>query len=381
MAQETVKESKPAEEIQNQKLKQRIGKLFSEVYTSIDQTRKLVDQQESLPDKTLNPFGTDKRSNQSSINALLDEAIAMLDNSEVSECRDRISANQKRIQQSYNKIAEHRRLKISAPLQKDLGRLDKLNPFKASQEQYDLWITEEQQGIAAAQDELRKLKLEFVDHLRAIGLRIDEKGVDAILGSISGDELVSMAIVFDNIKHLTTQLQELTAESGEALEESKRYYGMYLVMVKIVDRMQKSFVEDIHQVHLPKLKGYSEQANGNIQQAKRLIATDGGDKEILRKNIASNELTQQTAELYMSYLRQNAALITKENKGVERSMATATNTYLTVKLSSDVAALIKSGRQNFDALMKLQVPEMREFANENIRKEFARMTEELRAGR
>ena len=69
------------------------------------------------------------------------------------------------------------------------------------------------------------------------------------LSSVSGDDIVTMAVVFDNIKHVTTQLQELTEQSGEALDVSKRYYGMYVVMIHVMDRIQKSFVRDINEKH------------------------------------------------------------------------------------------------------------------------------------
>jgi hypothetical protein len=53
------------------------------------------------------------------------------------------------------------------------------------------------------------------------------------------------------------------------------------------------------------------------------------------------------------------------------------NTYETVKLSSDVASLIQAGRKNFDTLMQLRLPYLREFRNEVMNKEFKRMTKTL----
>jgi hypothetical protein len=189
-----------------------------------------------------------------------------------------------------------------------------------------------------------------------------------------------MAVVFDNIKHVTTQLQRLTEESGEALDVSKRYYGMYVVMIHVMDRIQKTFVRDIHEKHIPKLEEFASKADQNINQARALIEVDGGEQELLEANIASNELTRATAKLYIEYLHRNADLIAAENARAQKNLATAMNTYDTVKLSSDVAALMNTGRRDFEALMKLQVPALREFNNEAIRKEFQRMTAELRAG-
>ena len=117
-----------------------------------------------------------------------------------------------------------------------------------------------------------------------------------------------------------------------------------------------------------------------MKQARALINLDGGDRKLLEANIRSNQLTRQTANLYIEYLKQNAALVATENKRAQKNMATAMNTYETVKLSSDVAALMNTGRRDFETLMKLQVPALREFGNDAIRKEFKRMTTELRSG-
>ena len=360
-------------------LKQRIGRLFANVYSTVNETRELVDRHESLPDRSYNPFRTDKQSNRAEMNELLDEAIEMLQVSEVSECRQQIRDVHEAIHNSHSKIAEYRRKRISAPEEQDLGRVDKLNPFVTTREAYDEMINLQQQEIKTREQQLVEVKATFVKELRAIGLNVDAEGAETLLASVSGDDLVSMAIVFDNIKQLTIQLQELTVDSGEALDEAKRYYGMYFVLVKVIDRIQKTFVDEIHAVHIPKLHEYSQLAKQNIDQANALIKVNGGDAAILRSNIVSNELTQKTAEMYVTFLEDNAKLITQENHEVEKSLATAMNTYKTVKLSSDVAALMKTGRQSFDTLMKLRLPAMREFENDSIRREFTRMTEELRA--
>jgi len=110
-----------------------------------------------------------------------------------------------------------------------------------------------------------------------------------------------------------------------------------------------------------------------------LIKRNGGDKKTLEANIASNKLTRETAELYVGYLKRNAVLIDGENRRAQKNLATAMNTYDTVKLSSDVAALMSTGRRDFETLMKLQVPSLREFGNKAIRKEFERLTSELRS--
>lgn len=362
------------------RFQQRFGELFESVLPTLDQARELVDRHASLPDISRVPFKTDKQSNSAEINELLDQAIEVLGISEVSDYRQRIRDSISAISTSHANIADYRRQRVSASFAKDQSKLDIVNPFELSKEALDERIAAESAEIDSQEQLLVELKKSFAEELSKIGVEVDEDGVDALLSSVSGDDIVTMAVVFDNIKQVTTQLQQLTEESGEALDVSKRYYGMYVVMIHVMDRIQKTFVRDINEKHLPKLNEFASQADANIKQARALIEIDGGDSQLLKANIASNQLTRETADLYIEYLQRNAELIEAENKRAQKNLATAMNTYDTVKLSSDVAALMNTGRRDFETLMKLQVPALREFSNESIRKEFQRMTSELRAG-
>ncbi|MCC9602462.1 hypothetical protein LOC67_18075 [Stieleria sp. JC731] len=358
---------------------QRIGKLLENVFPTLEEARTLVDQHADLPDSSSIPFRTDKQSNSAAINELLDEAIEALCISQVSDYRQQIRDATNAIANSQEKIADYRRQRLSASYAKDQSQIDKVNPFELSKEAIDEQIKSEQDSIENQRERLAELKATFAKELTKIGVDVDEEGVESLLSSVSGDDIVSMAVVFDNIKQLTSQLQELTEESGEALETSKRYYGMYVVLVHVMDRIQKTFIRDINTDYIPKLDGFAEQATKNIQQAQTLIKANGGDVDTLKGNIESNELTRRTAKLYIEFLKQNAQQIANENKRAQKNLATAMNTYDTVKLSSDVAKLMSTGRRDFEVLMKLKVPSLREFNNDAIRKEFQRMTSELRS--
>ena len=360
---------------------ERFGQLFEEVVPILEETRGLVDQHADLPDKSRLPFTEDKQSNSAAINELLDAAIVILGNSEVSDYRQKIRDANELIQGSHETIADYRRQRVSAKWARDQSQIDKVNPFELSKESIDEQIENEEKEIQKQEKRLVELKKQFAKELSDIGVVVDEAAVESLLSSVSGDDIVSMAVVFENIKNVTAQLQNLTQQSGEALDVSKRYYGMYVVMVHVMDRIQKSFVRDVREKHIPKLKAFSKQADENIAQARSIIELKGGDPVLLSANIESNKLTQQTAILYIDYLQRNAALIEAENRRAQKNLATAMNTYNTVKLSSDVASLMKSGRRDFDALMKLQIPQLREFSNESIRREFERMTVELRSDR
>ena len=367
----------PAEELR-EKEEDRIGRLFEKVVPTLDEARKLVDRHDSLPKRRfllLRPLGGDQFSNEAETRELLDEAIEMLDSSPLRDRWKKLHATRQLIRKGHHKLADYRQRRIFALREKETGFFDR--PFIYTKEDIDEMIAAEEKEISENEKAIEKLKDEIVKVLKELHLDIDRDGLESLLSSVSGDDFVSMISLFDNIRQLTGQLQDLTEQSGEALDIAKRYYGMHVVLVKIMDRMQERFISEIDKQHIPRLQSYGKTAEENIRQALELIRKEGGEEEILRSNIESNELTQRAAKLYTEYLLQNADLIRSENQQIKKNLATALNTYKTVKLSSDVSRLMKTGRQNFEALMQLQIPPLREFRNEMLRKEYQRMTTEL----
>ena len=351
------------------------GEEFERVLPTLEETLELLDKEENLPKRTW-LWGEDQRSNRRRIDVLLDEAIESLGISGLNEARDQIHELEQQVRDTRRTISEYQRKRVSAPKHDSLGVVGKT--LKTTREDYDKLISEEEANIAEWENEMTRLRGEFAGSLRGIGLELDEEAVAGLLASVTGDDVVSMAIVFDNVRRVTDQLQNLTEQSGEDLETAKRYYGMYVVLVEVLNHIQQSFIDQVKEDHVPALRKFEEQATKNIEEAQDLIRGGKGDEAVLRGNITANETTRRAAQLYVSYLEQQAQMVEAENEQVKKTLATARNTYATVKLSSDLATLMESGRQSFNTLMKLKLPYLREFKNDALRREFERMTEQLR---
>jgi hypothetical protein len=86
------------------------------------------------------------------------------------------------------------------------------------------------------------------------------------------------------------------------------------------------------------------------------------------------------AKLYLTYLeKQRNDLLAARNK-LAPDIAAARNTYETVKVSSELVAMMRSGQNLFDALKNLQMPELRVFENLEMKKEFEKLTVQLKSG-
>jgi hypothetical protein len=94
-----------------------------------------------------------------------------------------------------------------------------------------------------------------------------------------------MGIAFKNVRTVTTQLETLTTQSGEALDVARKCacaywrtfkrlrqlcptgsrfgiadYGMYVALLKTMDRMQKVFVDKVDREYVPNLRKFRRES-------------------------------------------------------------------------------------------------------------------------
>lgn len=352
--------------------RERAKKLFGEVMEPLTEASEAYDRHDELDESTW--FGEDQGDNEEHINELLDKAIEVLGISSIETTRSELRLLEKEIGALELQIIEDREARLGAPLEEDLNALEKT--YKKTQEEYDARIEEATDGIATRKARIRTLEDKFVTEMRAIGIDIDLEGARSLLSTVTGDDFIEMCVVFDNVRGITEQLEGLTEESGESLEAAKRYYGSYVVLIHLMDRIQKDFVRRTREEMVPKLAEYADKARELIKGAERNLK-DGGDPAIAQQNIAANELTIRATELYADYLRGQANEIEARNKELQVTLRDAESTYDTVSLSSQVAAILKEGQRNFAALLELELPALRGFENSELKAEFERLTRQM----
>ena len=275
------------------------------------------------------------------------------------------------IAQKQKNISVYRRKKVSAPE-------SSYNPLVTTQSGYDKKIASAEGEIVAAKESIVGEKDLLVKDLARIGMKLDADSIDKLLDSITGDEFMRVSIIFDNAKKFAAELERLTNESGEDLETAKKYYGVYLMLLKTVSRLQNKFIENVDQEYYPKLDKFADKARQNIADAKKAIRL-GGDQAVLENNIDSNRLTYDAAMFYKQGLAEQKHQMMLANLATKKSILTAANTYKTVALSKDVAELMAVSRRAFNSITGLEVPDLRPFENQKMRKAFSEMTRELRS--
>ncbi|MDA7918150.1 hypothetical protein OAL19_01430 [bacterium] len=351
-----------------------VQKFFEQAHDALDDALNLFDDAETRPEEGDLRFydflSRTKESQTRKVESYLDVAGEALGISSISNRRQLILDLRESISENQRNISTFKRKRISAPA-------TTFNPLGVTKSGYDKKIELAKDAIVQAENSIEVEKETFVKDLNRIGMDLDSESIDNLLESITGDEFVRVSIIFNNAKTFAGELERLTNETGEDLEAAKKYYGVYLMLLKTVSRLQEQFVESVDNEYYPKLDEFAAKARKNIKEAKRAIAV-GGDETVLRNNIASNQLTYDAAMFYKEGLAHQKHQMMMANLECKKNILTAANTYKTVALSKDVAALMAVSRRAFDAISGLSVPDLRPFENERMKDAFSQLTRELR---
>ena len=97
-------------------------------------------------------------------------------------------------------------------------------------------------------------------------------------------------------------------------------------------------------------------------------------KTIYRKNIDAQNLTMKVANLYMSNLDQQRDKVSSAKEKASADYELANNTYDTVEVSANLMSLLKTSQDSFDALMKIQVPEIVPFENIEMQRKYEELS-------
>lgn len=346
----------------------RFGQVWDQVLPTLADTLTLQERQAELPPSAW--FGADQDSNQEAIDALLDEAVDILSTSNVQHYRDRIGFLQGEIERARTDIADFRQRRVSAPAS---------SVVKKTVEDYANAIAARTADIDRYEQELGAIKRDFAADLRAIGLDLSNEQVEILLSTVVGDNLIDLGIVFDNVRTITAQLEQLVADSGEDLQSARRYYGMYVVLLKSLNQMQRQIEQAIAGRYIPQIDAIAARARTLTAETHALQEQAPEKAALLAANLQAQQLTIEAAGVYRQYLAEQAEQIAQARRGLAKDIAAAWNTYETVRVSGELVGLVRSGRKLLDGLLERQVPALRPFQNLEMKREFEKLTAQLRS--
>lgn len=332
----------------------------------------LRDRQETLPASSW--FGADRTSNARKIDELLDRALEILAQGRAGDLRRQALELRTEIPKLRLEADGLRNQRISAP---ESSRL----PWVKTRAKIDERLSELDGEIADRERALSAVNAQLAEALRELGLQLDDRQIDILLSSVTGDDLLQNAVVFSNVRAMVEKLAELSREDRDNLEINRRYSGLYLVLNDLLIHTQEELVRRIDGEYKPRLVEIGREAEALRKEA-LAKASQAGYSDLQKKsfvlNAESNAMTLRVAELYTQLLDSQRRGILDNLADLRRSRDLAENTYRTVRSSGDLRNLIRSGLELFDSIHALSMPEILPFENEAIRREFEEINKRLR---
>jgi len=362
-SEETRKQSRVEQE------EERFAEMWNNVFSQLEDGLEVIDDIKKAPDSRF--FGDDKKSLRKDLNAVLDKTLVLLEDKSINDYRAQIERFNQLIETSRNHIAQYREDKISAP---------KEHSVKTTRDDYLKKIAEEKENISLYQGEIKKITVHFKERLHDIGVELTQEQVNILLARVDADDIIQMSVVFDVLKQITSQLMQLTQESGEDIKQAKKYYGMHVVLLEMVNYMQQKYIDMVDTVYIPKIDTIISNTIKTRNNARKYISSETNAKRIAsyQNNINALNLTLKTAELYQENLKEQKHRVAAAQKVLQRDLNLSQNTYDTVEISADLLSVLKTSKDSFDALMSLQVPQIVPFENMQMQKKYQELSRLLK---
>lgn len=343
-----------------QEKKQHIQVIWKDILANLDTALTLNNEIDKAPASRF--FGADKKSLGDDQIDVFKEIEALLSNPEINKNRQHIDDLKQKIAEKNSNIAQYMEQRVVADAD--------------DREDYNKKISKEQTAIKDLSQRINNEKDSLRRRFNASGLLLSDAQVDVLLSRVDSDDIIKMALVYDVLADITEQLMGLTKESNENIQQARKYYGMHVVLLKLVINMQDNYVAKLDQEYLPKIEKIRKETNRINQESIHLLAKEGKHerRNVLRKNINAQRLTLNVAKLYTEQLTQQRTKVIKARNLVASDYNVAKNTYDTVKISADLIRLMKTNRASFNALMNIQIPEIVPFENLAMQRKFEELS-------
>jgi len=352
-----------------------INDKWNKLHSLLDATLVNLDEQRKLPDSTWIPLKKNKKTVQKKIDSLIDEAISILNISDLSETKSKITEILEAIKEYQSTISQLQTEKMMAPKDVEDWKL-----WKKDEKDFEEMIESYEKKIVKKENEIEGLKIDFQEKIRRIGIDLDSDQVDMLVYSVTGDDDVKIISVFNNVKIITNKLKELSVTSNENIESARRYYGMHTVLLKVLLHLQESYNNKVEDEYLPKLDKISRDNKKLTQETKRLLKdSDKQYRSLYKSNLEAQELTEKTISFYKKHLIKNAKRMTKSRNKSEKEYRIAENTYNTVSTAYSLITLMRNTDKFFNSLNDLQIPNLLKFENNEMKEEFKKLSAEINA--
>ena len=345
------------------------ARIWQEAVPNLEEVLSLQEKQDNLPDESW--FGDNKIKNQEKINKILDKIVEILSVSNIPNYREQVSDLHKRIAQAKEKIIELRENKDHAP---------EASLVHKTVDDYARLIEEQESALAKYNQGLVNLQQQYAQELKKIGIDLDDQMLELISKNIhvSGDLYVDLSIIIHQVNILLEKLEVRVNETKEELQHAKRYYGLYVIVLKTLYYAQEEVERRLQDQYIAGIDGIIDELNRIVEDTKNKIQQFPELTTQFFTLIDQQKFSIKVAQAYREELVYYRSEIAKARNDLKKDIALAWQTYKTVRVVGELSNIINQSQALLEKLGHLQVPKFRLFENIKIEQEYESITQRLR---
>lgn len=218
----------------------------------------------------------------------------------------------------------------------------------------------------------------FQARMTAYGIELSREQAEVLLSRVDAGDVSRMTTIFAVISSITTQFAHAKVQTGENLDVTKKYYGIYIGLLELQMHIQSEYIDKVTSNYLPGVQRIGNEARNLMAETKvKLDASDELHKTGYRQNMKSQQFTIEVTDIYGAALRTDRSKVEKARGIVQKLYELAENTLSTVRVSADLSTLVRQSEGLYKQVMSLQTPALVPFENLQMRREFEAVTQRL----
>ena len=233
---------------------------------------------------------------------------------------------------------------------------------------------------AALQRRRREEAAKVCAELKALGLNVGGKAAEECLFTANLGDIIDGVIVAKNVSVVVENLRQLMMVGD--VTASRRYYGMYLVLVDVQIACFEDYLEKSRGgTWRGKLERMREDAIALRERAKVVLASERylpGQDAHLAQSTRQNEATLKAIDAYLKVLDSHEAVIAEKLATAQKVREVIAISYETLNLAGDFIKFAKSSQDLFNSLEQLTLPPIELFNDAAIQQEFMEITKKLK---
>ena len=232
----------------------------------------------------------------------------------------------------------------------------------------------------ALQKRRREEAAKVCAELKALGLNVGGKAAEECLFTANFGDIINGVVVAKNVSAVVENLRELMAVGD--VTASRRYYGMYLVLVDVQIACFEDYLEKSRGgTWRGRLNRMRDDAVALRDRAQAVIASQnylpGQDANLLQSS-RQNEATLKAIDAYLKVLDAHEAVIAEKLATARKVREVIEISYETLNLAGDFIRFAKTSQDLFNSLQQLDLPPIELFNDAAIQQEFQEITKKLK---